>query len=442
MSVQGINTRWHHFHPVGSVLRLLDRAVEVSDMCRSLIAGKMFEVEFDVLPLFQGLDDDEMVHALDVIGFRRGEYPAGSMTTGICAPAACRPDLVKKLMFPSFLVSLLQLWSAVGRGWWPALAPGDNVTELGDWRDMATDFGIVGVGHCGTTSLRKNLVAHPGIALQHEWETEGTVGEDHLWWYTRKFLPTKELVDQLQALRSRREVAVGHRVVMGMANPGYAENPVIIRMLQHAGAKILASWCDPLHRLATMCNYYGCACGSNITELRRAARAIAAEPLRAKVWEMQRFMVRQREFEASCVEEGIDLAPVAPLLRNLEAEGAPTPIILLREAMNAEAWRTFQAITLELGAVGDFPRDHRFEVHHKSNGSSKRKRMLQKLQPRAKALLKEWLSEDYVLYNELWARPPLWQIVGPSGTAAAPAAQAPSSEAGADRENCRWGFGC
>lgn len=186
----------------------------------------------------------------------------------------------------------------------------------------------------------------------------------------------------------------------------------------HAGATLVYVWCNPLDRLMTSCNYYQCPCAHNLTELGRVAQAFANAARNADI---------ERACELTCETQGINLQPVAALVRGMQSEWGKTRV-LHREFMNARPVATFEALASALGATGTFPASQRFRIHN-SKSKGRRQKMLRE-SPYAKLKrMHKSLREEYLFDNELRG---------------AEEANIPSDAVkdGTALRSCRWGYGC
>jgi hypothetical protein len=110
---------------------------------------------------------------------------------------------------------------------------------------MAPDFLIIGAQRCGTTSLFRNLAAHPVVVPPlfqkgiHFFDLNYGRG---LRWYRGQF-PVRSIAD-------RRVAATGHRAVSGEASPYYVFHPLAAERIARdlPAVKLIVLLRDPVER--------------------------------------------------------------------------------------------------------------------------------------------------------------------------------------------------
>eukprot|EP00931_Biecheleriopsis_adriatica_P056395 TRINITY_DN33419_c0_g1_i1.p1 TRINITY_DN33419_c0_g1~~TRINITY_DN33419_c0_g1_i1.p1 ORF type:complete len:502 (+),score=109.78 TRINITY_DN33419_c0_g1_i1:198-1508(+) len=132
----------------------------------------------------------------------------------------------------------------------PWLSGYADIQELGDWRELSLDFAIIGVEHCGSSSLHKNLLAHPGIVFSSDQE-EGFFGYEIQHQILPKRSQVKAFNDRMQAavLRKQKEGLAGP-FLRGATNPSwYSMGLTRMALFLTERVKAIVILCEPMGRL-------------------------------------------------------------------------------------------------------------------------------------------------------------------------------------------------
>ncbi|CAE7687264.1 mpl1, partial [Symbiodinium sp. CCMP2456] len=177
------------------------------------------------------------------------------LQNNVCVPAGCSRQDIADSVLPLFYEAVLfRHWSAT-----TAVARSRNlllnvsrfvsIHEMGHWQDLHLDFAILGVDHCGTTSLHRHLSEHPSIVFSEE-------GEDWFFWNkARRLLPHRSWISEFEsrmaaAAAAKRTLTGSSPRIRGIVNPRFFFNALLRKALSLIPQlKVLVVVCDPLGRL-------------------------------------------------------------------------------------------------------------------------------------------------------------------------------------------------
>merc|ERR1712217_334060 len=140
------------------------------------------------------------------------------------------------------------------------------------------------------------------------------------------------------------------------------DNPVVLRMLAHAGAIAVVITCNPVERLLTQCHYKKCPCKDSWHEMLNVAMLMRnASPLPGMM----------RDARVRCKEGygNLDLRAMLPRIDGLRRSALRT-VILHRDGARSTFDATIRHVATELGVQAPFPSsDLVSTVHHANNRS-------------------------------------------------------------------------
>ncbi|CAK0815041.1 unnamed protein product, partial [Prorocentrum cordatum] len=116
-----------------------------------------------------------------------------------------------------------------------------KLQEMVAWSDLRLDFVVGGVCHCGTNSLRKNLLSHRDVAITID-------GEDQ--WFSRhtRSLPYRSEVESFN--RAWTDTGRGGSRPKGLAHPSTFEDSRTRQILSRMpDLRLVFIICDPVGRV-------------------------------------------------------------------------------------------------------------------------------------------------------------------------------------------------
>ncbi|CAE7553194.1 unnamed protein product [Symbiodinium sp. CCMP2592] len=177
------------------------------------------------------------------------------LQNNVCVPAGCSQQDIADNVLPLFYEAVLfRHWSATvavarSRNLLLNVGPFVSIHEMGHWQDLQLDFAILGVDHCGTTSLHRHLSEHPSIVFAEE-------GEDWFFWNkARRLLPHRSWISDFEsrmaaAAAAKRTLTGSSPRIGGIVNPRFFFNALLRKALSLIPQlKVLVIVCDPLGRL-------------------------------------------------------------------------------------------------------------------------------------------------------------------------------------------------
>eukprot|EP00927_Polykrikos_kofoidii_P014859 TRINITY_DN16568_c0_g1_i2.p1 TRINITY_DN16568_c0_g1~~TRINITY_DN16568_c0_g1_i2.p1 ORF type:complete len:534 (-),score=44.97 TRINITY_DN16568_c0_g1_i2:47-1648(-) len=201
-----------------------------------------------------------------IVSANHGELPhlPATLRGAMCAPAACGHDEVQPLLPIVFAAWAARVQATSSEGllhrrsvkrppalsWLPSFS---EVHELGCWSELDLDFAIIGVEHCGTVSLLRNLGKHADIVFSDDELEKFFYGETG----ARRLIPLRSHVEAFN-LRMGQKVAAkagtfgneGLRKARGAWNPSWYRYPITRGALATIpGFKAVFIMCEPLGRL-------------------------------------------------------------------------------------------------------------------------------------------------------------------------------------------------
>mmetsp|Transcript_106832 Transcript_106832/g.297405 ORF Transcript_106832/g.297405 Transcript_106832/m.297405 type:complete len:497 (-) Transcript_106832:48-1538(-) len=145
-----------------------------SDWFKSCVAlgGRYWEVNLHTQNYIAALPRNASVPYLSFLH----RIPPNFRST-ICAPRCCSRLEVGSRVLPRLLMASFQNPLHDGAEQAPLPVVGLDLFELAHWDQLLLDFAVIGVDHCGTTSLQSNLAKHSEIGFPTDVEDEFLRGE-------------------------------------------------------------------------------------------------------------------------------------------------------------------------------------------------------------------------------------------------------------------------
>ncbi|CAE7753365.1 unnamed protein product, partial [Symbiodinium necroappetens] len=158
------------------------------------------------------------------------------LQNNVCVPAGCsRQDIADSVLQLFYEAVLFRHWSATtavrrSRSLLLNVGPFVSIHEMGHWQDLQLNFAILGVDHCGTTSLHRHLSEHPSIVFSEE-------GEDWFFWNkARRLLPHRSWISEFEsrmavAAAAKRTLTGSSPRIRGVVNPRFFFNALLRKAL-------------------------------------------------------------------------------------------------------------------------------------------------------------------------------------------------------------------
>lgn len=171
----------------------------------------------------------------------------------VCAPNSCKSRHVLGKLAPRLFFTNSQVYNRFT----------GTAKVLSSWKFVDVQFGIVGAGGCGTTSLRKNFEQHPQISFSNRNEDElYAPGYNHAYQGGFRMLPTKAQVNMVNCGKGRcprDDMKVKGNRKHGVKNYNLFNFDFGLTALSMVeNVKIILLVCDPLDRLEKVLYYNHC----------------------------------------------------------------------------------------------------------------------------------------------------------------------------------------
>mmetsp|Transcript_132409 Transcript_132409/g.423777 ORF Transcript_132409/g.423777 Transcript_132409/m.423777 type:complete len:518 (+) Transcript_132409:217-1770(+) len=347
-------------------------ASEYEQRCTGL-RGRYWEVNVQKQEYLDALPGNVSTTYVDFIR----SLPALFRTT-ICAPWPCGLRAVGSVVLPRLINQMLSgedrdvLFVPL-----PLRAIGVEVFELTSWDRVRIDFAVIGLDHCGTTSLRNNLARHPEIGFPVEDEDDEFLRQE----VQHRLLPRLRQVDNFNVFWR----APGRPMpsLVGVSNPAHFSSTLQRAALARVpGLRALLVVCDPVDRFEK--KFWA--------TLEHPCRHETDESARASCPSIQRAPGMHELFEES---NGMrlrrHLADVRALFRG-------RLMVVHQEALQKDPQLTYRNIVRWLGATVPFPETvklYRYNsVQGYRTGLCRNASLVDELQRR--------LLPDYVALEELF----------------------------------------